>query len=115
MRFFSFTIDIQSAVILSLTSNAKIFLFGFSRVSDLNRMINAKSQRRTGCIHGTDDCCFHRESVYLRFNLYISHSEQGAIGVLDRQDMDHFAQVFIDFQKRGKSKDEAGAFKRVCM
>ncbi|KIM84974.1 hypothetical protein PILCRDRAFT_817818 [Piloderma croceum F 1598] len=31
----------------------------------------------------------------------------GAIGVLDRQDMDHFAQVFIDFQKRGKSKDKA--------
>ncbi|KII93755.1 hypothetical protein PLICRDRAFT_101450 [Plicaturopsis crispa FD-325 SS-3] len=31
----------------------------------------------------------------------------GAIGVLDRTDMDHFAGVFIAFQKRGKSKDQS--------
>jgi len=31
----------------------------------------------------------------------------GVIGVLDRQDMNHFAQVFVDFQKRGKTKDMA--------
>jgi uncharacterized protein (DUF2235 family) len=31
----------------------------------------------------------------------------GAIGVLDRQDMNHFAEVFINFQKRGKTKDQA--------
>ncbi|KAF9040575.1 hypothetical protein BJ165DRAFT_308104 [Panaeolus papilionaceus] len=29
----------------------------------------------------------------------------GAIGVLDRKDMDHFASIFINFQKLGKSKD----------
>ncbi|PPQ62848.1 hypothetical protein CVT24_000542 [Panaeolus cyanescens] len=30
----------------------------------------------------------------------------GAIGVLDRKDMDHFASIFIDFQKLGKCKDQ---------
>jgi uncharacterized protein (DUF2235 family) len=31
----------------------------------------------------------------------------GAIGVLDRKDMDNFAQIFINFQKRGKTKNKA--------
>ncbi|TFK41204.1 hypothetical protein BDQ12DRAFT_679070 [Crucibulum laeve] len=31
----------------------------------------------------------------------------GEIGVLDRKDMDHFAGIFIAYQKLGKSKDEA--------
>lgn len=31
----------------------------------------------------------------------------GAIGVLDRQDMDHFADIFVAYQKRGKTKDKA--------
>ncbi|KAI9445014.1 hypothetical protein H4582DRAFT_1805459 [Lactarius indigo] len=30
----------------------------------------------------------------------------GKIGVLDRTDMDHFADIFVDFQARGKTKDE---------
>jgi hypothetical protein len=44
----------------------------------------------------------------------VSTITQGHIGILDRKDMDHFAQIFIDFQKRGKSdnKDgEDGSFK----
>lgn len=32
---------------------------------------------------------------------------QGAIGVLDRQDMDHFAEIFVNYQKRGKTRDKA--------
>ncbi|KAH9065959.1 hypothetical protein EDB87DRAFT_1679642 [Lactarius vividus] len=30
----------------------------------------------------------------------------GKIGVLDRTDMDHFADIFVDFQARGKTKDK---------
>jgi len=30
----------------------------------------------------------------------------GKIGVLDRTDMDHFADIFVDFQARGKAKDK---------
>ncbi|KAI0801188.1 hypothetical protein C8Q74DRAFT_473232 [Fomes fomentarius] len=30
----------------------------------------------------------------------------GAIGVLDRTDMDHFASIFLQYQKRGKAEDE---------
>ncbi|EMD42110.1 hypothetical protein CERSUDRAFT_110653 [Gelatoporia subvermispora B] len=30
----------------------------------------------------------------------------GAIGVLDRMDMDHFAEIFIAYQKRGKATDQ---------
>ena len=33
---------------------------------------------------------------------------QGAIGVLDRTQMDHFASIFVDYQKRGKAEDEEG-------
>ncbi|KDQ63599.1 hypothetical protein JAAARDRAFT_29620 [Jaapia argillacea MUCL 33604] len=31
----------------------------------------------------------------------------GEIGVLDRTDMDHFAEIFIAYQKRGKAEDKA--------
>ncbi|KAF9237321.1 hypothetical protein BU15DRAFT_48796, partial [Melanogaster broomeanus] len=31
----------------------------------------------------------------------------GAIGVLDKTDMDHFADIFVNYQKLGKSKDPA--------
>ena len=37
-------------------------------------------------------------------------SMQGAIGVLDRADMEHFADIFVLFQKLGKSDDAAGSF-----
>jgi len=30
----------------------------------------------------------------------------GKIGVLDRTDMDHFADIFVDFQARGKTEDK---------
>ena len=30
---------------------------------------------------------------------------QGEIGVLDKQDMDHFADVFMAYQRRGKTSD----------
>jgi hypothetical protein len=33
---------------------------------------------------------------------------QGEIGVLDRKDMDHFADIFLAYQKRGKPRDEQG-------
>ena len=33
---------------------------------------------------------------------------QGEIGVLDRRDMDHFAGIFIAYQKLGKSKKPEG-------
>ncbi|KIM89168.1 hypothetical protein PILCRDRAFT_2444 [Piloderma croceum F 1598] len=34
----------------------------------------------------------------------------GVIGVMDRQDMDHFPHLFIDLLKRGKSRDKAEIF-----
>lgn len=39
-------------------------------------------------------------------------STQGAIGILDKTDMDHFADIFVAYQKLGKSNDPAGSFKR---
>jgi len=33
---------------------------------------------------------------------------QGEIGVLDKQDMDHFADVFMAYQRRGKISDPKG-------
>ena len=33
---------------------------------------------------------------------------QGAIGVLDRTQMDHFADIFLAYQKRGKATDQDG-------
>lgn len=33
---------------------------------------------------------------------------QGAIGILDRRDMDHFAEIFLALQKRGMTKNEKG-------
>lgn len=33
---------------------------------------------------------------------------QGAIGILDRTDMDHFADIFMAYQKRGKAEDSEG-------
>lgn len=39
---------------------------------------------------------------------YGSMNPQGEIGVLDRTDMDHFAAIFLAFQKRGKTSDEDG-------
>lgn len=35
-------------------------------------------------------------------------SWKGHIGVLDSEDMDHFAKIFIAFQKRGKAEDDKG-------
>lgn len=37
-------------------------------------------------------------------------SMQGAIGVLDKTEMDHFADIFVAYQKLGKSNDPAGSF-----
>lgn len=34
--------------------------------------------------------------------------KQGAIGILDRRDMDHFAEIFLALQKRGMTKDDKG-------
>lgn len=31
---------------------------------------------------------------------------QKEIGVLDRRDMDHFADIFVNIQTRGKSQDK---------
>ena len=33
---------------------------------------------------------------------------QGAIGVLDRTQMDQFASIFLAYQKRGNSEDSGG-------
>ena len=38
---------------------------------------------------------------------------KGAIGVLDRTQMDHFATIFVDYQKRGKSQDPDGRYTYV--
>ncbi|EIN13795.1 hypothetical protein PUNSTDRAFT_41242 [Punctularia strigosozonata HHB-11173 SS5] len=38
----------------------------------------------------------------------------GEIGVLDRTDMDHFASVFMAFQKRGKEKDPEGNIAEIA-
>jgi len=32
--------------------------------------------------------------------------DQNEIGVLDRRDMDHFADIFVNIQTRGKSQDK---------
>lgn len=37
---------------------------------------------------------------------------QGAIGVLDRTEMDRFADIFMLYQKRGKAEDPQGAMRR---
>ena len=37
-------------------------------------------------------------------------SMQSAIGVLDRANMEHFANIFVLYQKLGKSNDAAGPF-----
>jgi hypothetical protein len=39
---------------------------------------------------------------------YFDHLYQGHIGILDRQDMDAFAGIFVAFQKRGKTHDPKG-------
>jgi hypothetical protein len=39
----------------------------------------------------------------------------GEIGILDRKDMDHFAKIFLSFQKLGKSKKPAGKFTYICL
>lgn len=41
------------------------------------------------------------------FNLrtVVLNWRQGYIGVLDRTEMDHFASIFMNLQKRGKEKD----------
>lgn len=36
-----------------------------------------------------------------------AHEYQGEIGVLDRRDMDHFADIFLDFQKLGECHGES--------
>ncbi|EEB94274.1 hypothetical protein MPER_06934, partial [Moniliophthora perniciosa FA553] len=36
--------------------------------------------------------------------------EKGAIGILGRKDMDHFARIFLSYQKLGKTKDQEGQF-----
>ena len=41
-------------------------------------------------------------------NRHLPFRVQGAIGVLDRTDMDHFATIFVAYQKRGKSNDPDG-------
>ncbi|KAF8521484.1 hypothetical protein JB92DRAFT_3277272 [Gautieria morchelliformis] len=59
-------------------SGDEIFLFGFSRGAYTARMVAA---------------------------FIASHPRQGEIGVLDKKDMDHFADIFIAYQKRGKATD----------
>ena len=39
---------------------------------------------------------------------------QGAIGVLDKTQMDHFASIFLAYQKRGKAEDEEGTVYLFC-
>jgi len=36
--------------------------------------------------------------------------DQKEIGVLDRREMDHFADIFVDIQTRGKSQDKHREF-----
>lgn len=40
---------------------------------------------------------------------------KGEIGVLDRNDMDHFASIFVNFQRRGTEKDAKGRWLTVCI
>jgi len=50
------------------------------------------------------------DMVY-RYESFISHQIAmfiGAIGILDRRDMDHFSKIFIAYQTLAKSKDEDG-------
>lgn len=62
-----------------------------------------------GCIHGS-----YGRYVYCECPLTTPRkvspltSAQGAIGVLDRTEMDHFATLFVAYQKRGKSEDQDG-------
>ncbi|KAI0932121.1 hypothetical protein AcW2_000831 [Taiwanofungus camphoratus] len=49
---------------------------------------------------------FLGEPIQLDEGTYGSMNPQGEIGVLDRTDMDHFAAIFLAFQKRGKTSDE---------
>ena len=69
----------------------EIFLFGFSRVRAGRP---SASQRANRCPQGA----YTARMVALLI---------GAVGVLDRTEMDHFADIFLLYQKRGKAQDRA--------
>ncbi len=53
-------------------------------------------------------CLLLVSTRFLPINIASLTFGQGAIGVLDRTEMDHFATLFVAYQKRGKSEDQDG-------
>lgn len=86
-------------------------MFGFSRVSALgyNRihLSNTEQGAYTARMVAMFIVCFS-PSVLLTAMLSIIFM-QGAIGVLDKTDMDYFADIFVAYQRLGKSNDPAGS------
>jgi T6SS, Phospholipase effector Tle1-like, catalytic domain len=70
----------------------KISLFGFSRGAYTARM--------------TAD--FIVRTVY-RSMMLLMHLSQGEVGVLDKHDMNYFANIFATCQKKNKWKNETGS------
>ena len=65
--------------------------------------------RLLGCLYRSNSRRIHRMSRALdRIPTPLPITLQGAIGILDRRDMDHFAEIFLALQKRGMTKDEKG-------
>ena len=65
--------------------------------------------RLLGCLYCSNSRRIHRMSCALdRISTSLPITLQGAIGILDRRDMDHFAEIFLALQKRGMTKDQKG-------
>lgn len=62
-----------------------------------------------GCLYRSNSRRIHRMSCALdRISTSLPITLQGTIGILDRRDMDHFAEIFLALQKRGMTKDKKG-------
>lgn len=75
----------------------EIFLFGFSR--------GAYTARMVAMLIVSFLNCFRTVTSQAATNTNLL---QGEFGVLDRKDMDHFAKIFICYQKVGKADKEEG-------
>ena len=75
---------------------------GFMAYSDIELQL-------LGCLYRSNSCRIHRMPCALdTIPTSLPITLQGAIGILDRRDMDHFAEIFLALQKRGMTKDEKG-------
>lgn len=67
-----------------------------------------------GCIYCTYGSNVHRKSSWPPSTLRLIIPLQGEIGVLDRTEMEHFAGIFIAYQRMGKTSDPRGRPLTLC-